>query len=489
MNKNTYIYINRIVAWIFAIVFLLCIGFANTLPFGAKATYTNTNNTMSSLVPINRVEQINVDGIQVNRQKDDLIYFTTKFPFQFDKAKIKISFKNLNSLQLLEMGYQDRIEWHYKMQVIDAPFFHFQNWQFIPGNPNLFQRYSKYNTVEDFFADFPTQTMVGSLNYEINNEEKISIPGYIPSDVETIINVPLRGSHTMFMYLQDEPFRLTVQKQDLNWYEDPDIMEIRVYKGNDVVFTSIIDDDGITDNSKAVGMIQEAIINNPGPGLPENGVYKVVFDANGDTVIKNIRTNLKKIVFVGSVFPISNSVVYPEFIPETATTTLYTNSDIVTVLTYHDATLQDITINNNEIFSLQETLVLNRISIKNNKMISKMAIPQSDVVISNMGYFAFSEDQFFTPYKLNLQPILPTTDLDLLDYVLTPYNKPSIDNTGYFTVEREFDLATAVPINNKLSWMIRAQGLKENNREVIIKDIKITYTKKGWWEKIKWINL
>lgn len=480
MNKDTYIYINRIIAWFLALITIIYIGFANTLPFGKEVVYTNFDNSISPLGPVSRIELTDINDVQVTKQKDDLIYFYTIFPFPFDKAKVKITLKNLDPLQMLELGYRDELEWHYDMKTIDASIFHNPDWKIIDGNPNLFQRYNRYNTIEELLIDSPT--VVGALDYNFESKEEIIIPRYISKNVDTIIDVPLRGSHIMYMYVQDEPFRLTVKKQDLNWYEDPDIMEIRVYKDNDIVFTSMIDDDGITDNSKAVGMIQEAIINNPGPGLPENGVYKVVFDANGDTVIKNIRTNLSKIVFVGSVFPISNSVVYPEFIQKTSTTTLYTNSNMITTLTYHDATQQKIIIND-EIYHLNETRTLNKIDINNEKDMSKILFPQSDIVVSSMGYLAFSKDQFFIPNKLNLFSITPTTDFTIFDYIITPYKAPLIDENGYFIIEREFDLTSAVPVDGRLGWMIRAQGLKENNREVIINDIKITYTKEGWWKK------
>ena len=46
--------------------------------------------------------------------------------------------------------------------------------------------------------------------------------------------------------------------------------------------------------------------------------------------------------------------------------------------------------------------------------------------------------------------------------------------------ERTFDLATAYTEDNKLSWTVKAPKLKERGGEIIIKDIQITFHKKGW---------
>ncbi|MDQ3089621.1 MAG: hypothetical protein M3Q24_00505, partial [bacterium] len=112
--------------------------------------------------------------------------------------------------------------------------------------------------------------------------------------------------------------------------------------------------------------------------------------------------------------------------------------------------------------------------------VSTIIIPKSDVIVGGDGYFAFSKDQFFSPSEFDIIPIKTNADADLVEYVLSAYEPYTMEDR-YFVIEREFDLSSAIPDKRRLSWVIRAPGLKENGNEVIIKDIQIEYTKKGRW--------
>ncbi|MBA3285383.1 MAG: hypothetical protein H0U27_10055, partial [Nitrosopumilus sp.] len=326
MNKIKFILLNRIISGALSLGIAIYIIFANTLPFGTSSNYTNKDPSISAISPASRVEIQTIDDAQVTKQKDDLIYFTTKFPFKFDHAKIKITYQNPNPEQQIELGYKDRAEWHYDYQILDSSIFKLSEWNTIGNNPVLYQKDNQFNSIEDFLKNTPSQAVIGTLNYSIPFALQTDIPDYKPSLSNTIIDVPLRGSHIMYAYLENEPFELSIKKQDLNWYEDPDVMEVKIYKDDALVLTTVIDDDGIADNSRQVGPEVEAVMKNPGPELPESGVYKIVFDASADTVIKSIKTNLHKIVFEGPIYPISNAEVYPGTIQNSVPTNIYTNS-------------------------------------------------------------------------------------------------------------------------------------------------------------------
>ncbi len=480
MNETKFIILNRIFSCIIALSFIVYLIFANTLPFGISSYYISKDQSISPLSPASRVETQNIDGAQVTKQKDDLIYFTTKFPFKFDTAKIKVSFQNPNPEQQIELGYKDRAEWHYDYQILDSSIFKLLEWNTVGNNPVLYQKNNQYNSAEEFLKNLPPQAIIGTLNYSIPVGLQTMLPDYKPSANNSIIDVPLRGNHIMYAYLENEPFELTIKKQDLNWYEDPDVMEVKIYKDDALVLTTVIDDDGIADNSRQAGPEIEAVIKNPGPELPESGVYKIVFDGSADTIIKSIKTNLHKLVFEGPIYPISNAEVYPGTIQNSFPTTIYTNSRTMTAVVHHNAALQDINVNNTSV-SLSTTSFLPKV-ITTTATSSKIVIPKSDTIISGIGYYAFSEDQFFLPSQYTVLPITSSTDINLVDYIITPYSKPIVQADGYSVVEREFDVTSAVPDKGRLSWIIRAPGLKENNREVIIKDIEVTYTKKGWWK-------
>lgn len=76
-------------------------------------------------------------------------------------------------------------------------------------------------------------------------------------------------------------------------------------------------------------------------------------------------------------------------------------------------------------------------------------------------------------------PIRDVDDIKVVDYIITDY-RPASENSGWTVNEQYFDLEKAYVNENKLSWVIKAPGLQENNRNYIIKEIQVTYHKKPW---------
>jgi hypothetical protein len=463
--------------------FCLLVGFAalvwfilldNLAPFGVTV-----EQHISELGPKTRIQIDKQDGQSIIRQKADLVYFSSKMPFKFDTADVHVTFQNPDPDQTFSLGFQDQEDWHYDTQIVDAPFLNSLSWKRIGKNPQLYQRQQRYSSVPNFLSHLPQNALIGMYDYDadFSNESQAVVPDYAPASKDTVIDTPLRGRHVFYAYVSNEPFHMTIEKQDLNWYEDPDVMKVSVYKDGALVYENTIDDDGITDASRKVLPPQELTVANTGSGLPENGVYKIVIDANEDTVIKKITTNLHKIVLQGTIFPVANSQVYGSVVASTAATTVYTNALTLSAIAYHDTGEQTILVgkqlfhinalNTNEIIAPQEDF-------------TKVVIPKNDVVVNGFqGYFAFAPDEFFLPTKYHIVPISKTEDLDLVDYVLTNY-VPSGKEGIWQTQDQTFDLSSAFIKNGMLNWIISAPKLGENNRQIIIKDIDITFHKKPW---------
>src|SRR5689334_13033333 len=81
-----------------------------------------------------------VEAGEATKQKDDLIYFTTPYPFKFDRARVSIKFSNPNPDQQIELGFKDREIWHYDTQVADMPFMHQGEWNPVGSGPTLYQK-------------------------------------------------------------------------------------------------------------------------------------------------------------------------------------------------------------------------------------------------------------------------------------------------------------------------------------------------------------
>lgn len=434
---------------------------------------------LSQLGPKARVASATVDGQQITKLTDDLVYFTTAMPFQFDTADVKVTFKNDNEDQTLSMGFQDDTTWHYTNVPFDIPYITNLNWQTVGLGPVLYQRTPVYMSVNDFVTHPPKDAIIGTYgdDMDIGNTEQTKLSNYQPASTQTTIDTPFRGTHTLYVYLDHEPFQMTIEKQDLNWYEDPDPVTVKIYKGQDLVYTVTGNDDGITNASHTTGAPQEIKIKNPSQELPESGVYKVVIMANSDTLIKRISTNLHKIVFQGPIFLAGNASSYPDVVASTSATTLYTNALSLSALTYHGAGEQTLQVGDQQL-SLNTLRIPQTITPKED--LTKIVVPQNDVVLDPFqGYFAFSADQFFQPTTYHVMPITNAQDATLADYIITQYKPPHIEN-GWQVNEYTFDINNAYINKNRLSWLIKAPDLKENGNAILIKDIQVTYYKKGW---------
>jgi hypothetical protein len=466
MKKTSTVY--KVLAIVMAVGIVGYVFFANTIPFSVSRTL--------ALTPNDRLEI--KDG--VSKQTDNLVYFNSKMPFKFNQATAKIIFKNSSADQQILLGYRDQSQWHYNTQTLDYPVLDNLTWQKIGNEPYLYQKESHYKSIIEFFSHPPQNKVLGVADYKDSDylQSIKTLPNYMPANTSTSINAPLRGKTTMYVYLNNEPFKMSFTKRDLNWYADPDTANIAVYKGLDRVYSATIDDDGNASNNQQAGQPETIDIKNPGPSLPEPGVYKIVIDSTGDSLITNITTNLHKIAFEGPLYVADNHEVYSRVVPKTMPTNLITNAQHLSFRSDHGQSKtalvdkQVVNVNKpNQVYAATSTTPSTNISI-----------PSSDMIINGSGYFAFSKDQFFTPSPYKVLPINSAEDIDQADYILTNYQVPKREG-DWLVAERDFNISGSVLQKGQLSWLINSPNLKENNRSVEYKQIEMTLSKKGWFKQ------
>lgn len=450
--------------------------FSNTMPLGANRSYSSGDKTLSMLGPKSRVKLVG----QVSVQQSDLAYFNANSPFYFDTATVRMKLRNPSTDQTVELGYKDQEQWHYSRLNVSDPLIDELNWSHVGEGTALYQRSPTYKDIRGFLSNPPQDKLIGTYDYDSSGltQSTAKLAGYVPAKEETSISTPLRGKVTMYAYLNNENFKATITKRDLNWYGDPDVVTAKVYKGSDEVFSATIDDDGNDTDNRRLGEPQDVTIENPGPGVPEPGVYKIVIDAPGDSVITGIRTNLSKLAFEGPLYVAANNEIYGDIVPATIPTTLVTNAQALTFIMDHDQT-QTITAGSH---SLKIATAGQSVALDTGVATSTVTIPKSDVVVNGVGYFGFSAEQFFQPTPYHIVPITKAADLDRVDYVLTNYRPPKKLADGWVEVERTFDLRDAVVQNGKLSWVLAAPGLQAAGRTIEVKDISMTLSKKGWFQ-------
>lgn len=468
----------RITTRICAKALVVCVGIYvlsyNFPLFGLN--HKANNNDITALLPNSRVKKENVLGTEIERQTDDLTYFTTKSE-GFDSATVKFEFMSTSADQALYLGFKDSSTNHYNTKPVNLPFLNNLDWRRITFTmPFIYAKNDRnYSSEEDFLRNPPRDPVgiyfVDPSKYETSID---MIADYSPSQKHMIIDTPLRGSHTFYVFLGFQPFEMSITKQDLNNYEGEDNVYIKVFKGTVMLTDRLIKDDGNTTSSGPMGNQETADISYEG-GNPENGVYKIVIEANADTIIKKISTNLSRIVFEPPLFILSknwNDASNLTFSP----VTLYTDARKLSFRTYHTESLQEIKIGSD---TVDLSGVEEEKTYENNKNYNMITIPKGDVVVEGQGYFAFTKDQYFSPFIFKKIDIRKKEDLEKVDYFVTDYLKPFNTTGNWKLAEVEFDLKDAYYSNGKLSWIIKAPGLKANGQELYIRNMEVMFHKKA----------
>jgi hypothetical protein len=465
---------------IFIAITLICyVLYVNFPAFNSQFSFSigDGSSRISDLLPNYRVQNGGLKNGLPAEQNSDLIYFNSPPPRSFNRANLKIAFRNDNKNQLIEAGFQDSIAWHYAIKILNAPMLDNLKWNKIGSNTTLYQKTSNYKSLSEFYNKPPINKVIGTFDYSNNSflQPDTKLPNYTPSNTNTSIDVPLRGKTVMYAYLNHEPFNMTFTKKDLNWYADPDDVKISVYKQKSLVYETLIGDDGNTSGDHKQGQEKSVNIKNPGPGLPEGGVYKIEVDSPNDVLITNITTNLHKIAFEGPLYVAGNHEVYSNVVKSTQPTTLSTNAQRINFKTDHDQS--KITTVDKQVINIKKPKEV--YTANNNTPLSNVGIPRSDMIVNGSGYFAFTPDQFFTPIPFKVLPINSPEDIEQADYILTNYKTPKREG-DWLVAEREFDLNNAMIHKGRLSWIINSPGLNENNGKVKYKQVEMTLSKKGW---------
>jgi hypothetical protein len=464
----------RIVAVGGCITLVVYIFFQSTTPFGASMYTKFTDRELVILQPADRV-QLN-DGIA--RQLRDLVYMPLKVSHYYDQAKVKIVYRNNSIQQRFFVGYKDQVAWHYHEKLVDAPLLNSLRWSRVGNGPYVYQKQQDYPSTEKFLANIPTNKIIGVYDYDAKDFQYSKPPeDYKPATTNTVINTPLRGSFNFYAYVGNEHFRIKFTKKDLNRFEDPDPVLIKVVKDGKVVAAAAIADDGNGSSDRVVDEAQNVEIKNPGPALPEPGVYKIFVESTNDSVITGIETNLHKIVFEGPLYPVESAEVYKDLVQFTKPTQLYTDAIHVSALTRHNQSLQPVSIGAQtvQLYKTDET-----VNLKSSGEVLPLTLPKSNTEINGVGYFAFASEHFFKPTPYHILPITSKEELERVDYVVTNYVTPKSLGGGWYQAERSFDLHDAVVQKGRLSWVFKSPDLRRNSRSIDIRSIEMTLTKEGW---------
>jgi len=478
----------KVIIFSAAAVLLGILLYKNIAPFGAVVTYKVDlkQNPEYFTVPAPLTPSAalgkgkNGAYYQIPQQKmiTDQVTFDLKVTYEkFATAEVKVKYQG--DPEEFLVGVQS----FSSEQLITMPLYNKSlnelSWDKVEGGRlTFFQRTKKFNTVAGFIATpraFPRSKETNEktariTTYYCDFAQQYDIDMDTIND-GTVVEASLRGPHSFYTYVKDESLKLILTKQDINWYEGPDPLDINIYSGDRLIYSQSIPDDG--DVSKNGKPLEPQRVEVNVPNLKE-GVYKIVLDCGCDVIIKNIASRQKYLCFERKLF-LANHKMYK--MGPTKSNIVYTNGKELTAETCHFMALQVLQVNDNQEMVVSE--MHEEFSMNLSKDINKIKSEKSDVILNvEDGYFAFSKDSLFDPFPIKVVPYSKDLVLTNIDYILTDYTIPQKEK-GWLVNTAVIDLSHMKAKDNKLNFVLYAPGLVKRGEEIVLGSIEITLKKSG----------
>ncbi len=420
------------------------------------------------LSPIARVSEPFAENISHRNLTSNLVYFDVPVARGSKTITIQTKFKP-NSDQELFLGAKDQQIWHYKYKTLYNPTF--DNLSSYPKKGVVYTINPKLENI--------TIDQISSLNGKIiasdlplENSPSDVIEGYYPKTVS--IKTALRGAHKFYIYT-DRDLKINIKKQDINWYDGADPLDVSLYSAQGELVSSItIPDDGIEIRDSSNPLTQEATLQTE--NLPV-GVYILEF-SDFDGLITEIKLNTNKIVS-DKLFLASNQI----YGVPTKDSRIYVRSDrssSIKFLTYHAEGIQEVNYND-EVFDFYDEDKTLSLEIEKGEYF--LTIPNNDVIVSYPGYISFSKEGYFEPYKNTIIPIGNDFDsIKNVDYIVTDYHEPTyVEDWIVSSVVFDIEEDELFIKDNKLSLVFHSPSLSSDpqNSTISIDEIKIKVSKPG----------
>ncbi len=434
--------------------------------------FSHDSPVITNLFPANRMSAINKvkdNDLYWQSITEEPVYFKTRLPQTFNKAEVEITYQN-SDLPLIQIGLnnQGENEWNYEFKPLENQLLDNLDWFKIESNDRaLYQRNKQFLSIDQFLEEKDTLTNFAAYNYEI--DRKFIIPNYVPSNSYKVMDKTIRGFHSFYTYIKNEPLDFIFTIQDINRAEGLDELKIKLYNDQGIkLFEKFVEDDGLISKYDPASAPRE--IKFYFEGLPE-GAYKIELDCEDEIFFRAIKTKQKYLTFIDRLYLVDNPNYSDGFIDlEYMPTAVYSTIPRLGFYTSHNEGKQLIGVNN-EVIEIAE--IQKNYFVTPSSMPVYIYAPRNDVKIFGQGLLALTDDMYFNPEIYRLRNI---TDFSNIDYLITDYTTPSEIN-GWKVNKVTFDLKNASVVNRKIRFAISAPELNSLNKQIPLKQIRVTFIK------------
>lgn len=430
--------------------------------FTSAQTFTSRSKALSPLEPPFRVSKIiHEDNLDFQKLIGEPVYFFLTVPPNvrnlYKTLRTKITFENPDHDDL-RFGAQITKEFDFNTSPIHNNKLDQLHWPKLEKDgKTLFQKNPQFASIDEFLEHIPPNKKIGTYFSSLPSSADIS--DYHASKQTYIYQPYIRGSFTLFTYIDNEDLHIDLSWINLHWSNI----------SNDITFSIRNNSSGDLISSETVSGTLGSNIRLSKQGLPR-GVYRIDIlagDRTSNIVFSEIHTQQSKITFRGDIAF--------HTLDKNTIQSLTTNGTRYRVRVLHPENRQTITIDGQP---------YSAIKIRTNQIIDISQIKgpthtveytKGDILLQTNGYISLSKESFFNPesdliIKLESQPFL---DLQQFDFVLAEYKSPTQSN-GLLEAERDIDLSKTLIENDKIRFIFNAPEILELDHEIKIHRIEMT---------------
>jgi hypothetical protein len=473
--------------WLGCIFFLVLIFLWLKIVPGGQISYEKDFNRrinfgqgfIYSFTPQDRVDE---NSGRLPKMIGDPLYFSVFTPRSFSSAKLTISYRRhlTEKIPIIEAGVlADSIVWRYDLQPIENRIIDNlkSSWRILSlKDPLVLQAGNYYSDRNQFFQDLDQNNLNGCdynlsfsclavYNYDLDLNPDLSS---FSEEQPLIFDIPLRGVHNLFIYINKNPLELELEFVDLNQDKAANPISLILTQGQKIVARSDLPD---LNNDLASGREENKSLSLSSGNIPA-GIYKLEIKISDDTVIKRIKSSTNRLVFIHKLWPVS----WGKDIE------IFTDAYYLQAKALGPASCQEFFFNG-EKFNIDVPYEQKSFYLKNAGNLNKIELSEDDVILENNAIFAFSEKNFFNPMIKKVDPYFQLSSD--IKYIISNYETPKIKTAGFLEKTLEFDLRGAYRERGKYNFIISIPGLKpEEGSYVEIEKIKIEFFGRTLWQKI-----
>jgi len=459
------------------IFILLILAYRFIAPFGASVKYqfTEKNKQVEQIKGLESADEFKKNAdvlLKIPQQiiRKNIVTFNVKPLYKnVDQVGVFLRFKG--TPKEIKIGIRGSDKQKYVYKPLYQSLLNSLNFT-RDGEISFWQRKNEFKNLNEFAGNIPVTGLVGYYMFDPAQLAILTGPKQI-ANYSTVINKALRGTHTFYVKVTQNPFVLTVEKYDANTYVGEDRLLVRVEKGEQILAEKEIADDGMITNGGLQLALQSEQLK---IDQAENGVYKVTLkdqSQGGDIRIKKIEVNQAGLVFAS-----------PVFLVDTTPSTLITSAKNISLQTYHPEGLQTVQLDN------KYALPVDRVSTKFDFNLSfyngsnpaaggefhTLTIPQNDLIISGDGFFVFDKNSYFDLKYANFVDVGTVKSTDSLDFVIANY-RPAVKKDDWYEAFVTFSPKDFKLDGDNLYFSLESPELNTYGGEINVDSLEVSVSK------------